>query len=66
MGAGRWSSLLGVRRDRRERTSRTQGRSSEPEGFERRSPALIVTQRDVAAVVALITLMDTIVKLLLR
>jgi hypothetical protein len=37
-----------------------------PERPDRRSPALIVQVRDVAALVALITLLDTVAKLLLR
>jgi hypothetical protein len=55
----------GVRRDRRERTACAQDRQSGPEGSDRRSPATYVTRRDVGWLVALITLLDTLVKLAL-
>jgi hypothetical protein len=51
-----------VRRERRERTSRAPDCQSGPEGLDRRSPATYVTRRDVGWLVALLTLLDTLVK----
>jgi hypothetical protein len=55
--------VRGVRSDRRERSARAQGRLSRSEGGERRSPAFYVTRRDVGALVVLLTLLDSLVKL---
>jgi len=55
-----------VKNDRRERTARAPGRHSSPAGEERRSPALYVTRRDVGWLVALLTLLDTCVKVALK
>jgi hypothetical protein len=52
-----------VKKDRRERTSRAPDRQSSPRGSDRRSPATYVTRRDVGWLVALLTLLDTAVKL---
>jgi hypothetical protein len=57
--------VRGVRRDRRERTARAQDCQSSPEGLDRRSPAAYVTRRDIGWLVALLTLLDTLVKLAL-
>ncbi len=57
-------SLLGVRRDRRELTSPALGRRSELKRSERRSPAFYATRRDVGWLVALLTLLDSAVKVL--
>jgi hypothetical protein len=57
--------MQSVKADRRETTSRSPDAPPPPTGSERRSPALIVQVRDVAALVAIITLLDTIAKLLL-
>jgi hypothetical protein len=54
--------LLGVRRDRRERTAAVPDRLSRSERGERRSPAFYATRRDVGWLVALLTLLDTLVK----
>jgi hypothetical protein len=59
-------SLLGVRTDRRERTSRALDLPPPPETAERRSPAAYVTRRDIGWLVALLTLLDTLVKLALK
>jgi hypothetical protein len=55
--------VLGVRTDRRERTSSAQDRLSEPEGSDRRSPATYVTRRDITWLVVLLTLVDSLAKL---
>jgi hypothetical protein len=52
-----------VKNDRRERTARAPDRQSSLRGFDRRSPAFYATRRDVGWLVALLTLMDTLVKL---
>jgi hypothetical protein len=52
-----------VKKNRREPTSRAPDRRDAPQGAERRSPAFYATRRDVAWLVALLTLMDTLVKL---
>ncbi len=54
---------LGVRTDRRERTSRAQDLPLPPEEGERRSPSTYVTRRDVGWFVVLLTLLDSLVKL---
>jgi hypothetical protein len=55
-----------VRTDRRERTSRALDLPPPPESGERRSPATYVTRRDIGWLVALLTLLDTLVKLALK
>jgi hypothetical protein len=55
-----------VRSDRREHTPRALGRREVPDGAERRSPAAYVTRRDVGWLVALLTLLDTVVKVALK
>jgi hypothetical protein len=55
--------LLGVKNDRRERTARAQGRREAPDGAERRSPAFYATRRDVGWLVAVLTVLDSLVKL---
>jgi hypothetical protein len=54
--------LLGVKADRRERTTGAQARREAPAGAERRAPAFYATRRDVGWLVALLTLLDTMVK----
>jgi hypothetical protein len=54
-----------VRNDRRESTSRSPALRSPLEGGERRAPALIVQVRDVGVLVAVITAIDTLAKLLI-
>jgi len=55
-----------VKADRRERTSRAQGRREAPAEADRRSPAFYATRRDVGWLVALLTLLDTLVKVALK
>jgi hypothetical protein len=55
-----------VKNDRRERTARAPGRRETPSGVERRSPAFYATRRDIGWLVALLTLLDTLVKLAIR
>jgi hypothetical protein len=54
-----------VKSDRRERTTGAQGRRDRQEGGDRRSPAFYATRRDVGALVVLLTLLDSVVKLLI-
>jgi hypothetical protein len=54
-----------VKSDRRERTARAPDRQSSPKGSDRRSPAFYATRRDIGWLVALLTLLDTIIKLTL-
>ncbi len=62
-----WSTVPGVRRDRRERTSRAPDRRTPAEqASDRRSPAFYATRADVGWLVALLTLMDTLVKLAIK
>jgi hypothetical protein len=65
-GARGGSTLANVKNDRRERTTRAPGRRPSPEGSERRSPAFYATRRDVGWLVALLTLIDTGVKLAVK
>jgi hypothetical protein len=65
-GVAHSSTVLGVRSDRRERTSRAPGRREPADAGDRRSPAFYATRRDVGWLVALLTLMDTAVKLLVK
>jgi hypothetical protein len=55
-----------VKSDRRERTARAPGRRESSDGGDRRSPAFYATRRDVTALVALLTLLDTAVKLVVK
>jgi len=55
-----------VKNDRRERTSRAQDRRDAPESAERRSPAFYATRRDIGWLVATLTLLDTLVKLVIK
>jgi len=55
-----------VKNERRERSARAPGRRSSADADERRSPAMYVTRRDVGWLVALLTLLDTLVKVALK
>ncbi len=57
--------MRGVRSDRRERTSRAPDRLSRSESGDRRSPSFYATRRDVGALVLLLTLLDSLIKLLI-
>ncbi len=58
--------MRGVKKNRRERTSRALDRREAPDGADRRSPAAYVTRRDIGWLVALLTLLDTLVKLAVK
>ncbi len=66
MGVSNSSYCPGVKADRRERTACALDLPPEPEGSERRSPAFYATRRDIGWLVALLTLMDTLIKLALQ
>jgi hypothetical protein len=55
-----------MKNDRRERTTRAPDRREARERAERRSPAFYATRRDVGWLVALLTLIDTLVKLAIK
>jgi len=56
-----------VKKERRERTSRAlDRRTSAEQAGDRRSPAFYATRKDVGWLVALLTLLDTLVKLAIR
>jgi hypothetical protein len=54
-----------VKNDRREPTARAPGRREPSGSGDRRSPAFYATRRDVGALVVLLTLLDSLVKLLI-
>jgi hypothetical protein len=55
----------GVKNDRRERTARAPGRLSRSESGDRRSPSFYATRRDVGALVLLLTVLDSAIKLVI-